>query len=268
MSTDAQSNDDASALLASGRYWSEWAELRLFLMAAIPRLAAGSPLRFLPTELLRQIAQLAHRPRSCPVFVLDSESMWLWRLSDDAQTACRVLTGNVENDESPPPLLRIPRSADDYVYVVLELIPHFGSHLYIQGVRLFFEVDTHASDNKNEKVTVDGEHVSAWDNWNWGAPNTIAILFHGDSARVALNDAVGPLLFLDGGEGYEIRFAGDWPCTFSTIDEGGSRERDCFVSVKAPKVVPASMCEDGLEHSHGYCSSSDCVFCIDNEYYN
>ena len=47
---DPVSSADA---LAKGCYWTDWTTLRPFLMASIPRLSAGSPLRHLPNELLQ-----------------------------------------------------------------------------------------------------------------------------------------------------------------------------------------------------------------------
>ena len=266
---------DCKAMLESGTYWSDWNSLRPFLLACIPHLAVSSPLRVLPHELVRHIAQLAHRPRLGLQFEQLAPGSG-WFLANDATTAHLVQTHSLRPSPAAMPRLRVPCGAG-FQYLEIDLMPHFGSFVHIGDSEFHFAVpDTYSINGAGELLCVyhadlgeSARHISAFDGFHHSSPNTLELLIDRDAGavRLGLNGVAGPELQLGdfGPGGLEICMGGEWPETVweprhTTSDDGRESCGNC-VTVRTPRAVPAHLCARDLSHDHGLCSG--CALCED-----
>ena len=272
---------DCKAMLESGTYWSDWNSLRPFLLACIPHLAVSSPLRVLPHELVRHIAQLAHRPRLGLQFEQLAPGSG-WFLANDATTAHLVRTHSLRPFPAAMPRLRVPCGAG-FQYLEIDLMPHFGSIVHIGDSEFHFAVPDHGPKELLCVYHADlGEsalHISAFEGFHHSSPNTLELLIDRDAGavRLGLNGVAGPELQLGdfGRDGLEIRMDGEWPETvWDYLPDGSAKERQLrttsddgrescgnCVTVRTPRAVPAHLCVRDLSHDHGLCSG--CELCED-----
>ena len=260
--------DPVSSMDALSRrcYWTDWTTLRSFLMASIPRLAASSPLRHLPNELLQRIAQLAHCKRVPPK--LDASTVAEpWFTSTDGLT---TYLGESEGGFEVAPVFRMPRGSG-FQYVTVEIIPWYGTELSVGTCEIYFTTD---SDNpgENDFVLVDGEHVPAWDGFRWSGVNQFDLLFNLDTGtvRLACNQVRGPEVQLHGEwwEGVDID-GSSWPEEYHPEDDESDdydgRTYCSKLSVCVPDTVPAYLFAGGLDadESDHFCHRHDCPICTD-----
>jgi len=253
--------------LAKRCYWTDWTTLRPFLMASIPRLAASSPLRHLPNELLQRIAQLAHCKRIRPK--LDAATIdEPWFTSTDGLTA---YLGDEPGGFDMTPVFHMPRGSG-FQYVTVEIIPWYGTELTIGTCAIYFTTDSEKP-GEDDFVLVNGDHVPAWDGFAWAGVNRIDLLFNLDTGtvRLACNQVRGPEVQLHGDwrEGVDID-GSSWPDEYhpedDETDDYNGRAYVSKLSFCVPDTVPAYLCAGGLDvdQCDHFCHQEDCPICTED----
>ena len=288
----------ATELLNRGLYWTDWARLRLVIMAAaLPRLVASSPLGILPPDLIQHIAMLAHRPRVQATFSIDTDKadegganlrvshgqLVAWRriIRDDRYHLYRIV------EFYDPSGLYLSVGGRGIQYVEIEFTDvWYNSGFKIGGTTMTFEQPGDPNEIEHDDVAeyivtlaedgltwYEGQHVSAWDEWNYNGKNAVGLLLDMDAGRVRwiLNGIPGPVTNLSPGfeDGIKMlpRLEASPAFADSALDDPANPDADHdgewrkFGVVKPCPSFPSEWLDLADDHGHCRGATGGCPTC-------